>query len=289
MNTVRRILITGAGSGIGLETALQLSRMGHEVIAGIRNPNKFQKLWKSRGEKSPPPFKIARFDVTSAREVKTQIARELKNGPIHTLINNAGYGLYGCFEELPASAFQKQMDTNLQGILNVTKELLPSLRSIENAQIINVSSILGRVVLPTGSAYCTSKWAVSGFTKSLRYELVPLGIQVCAVEPGLIRTEFKTNMQVPSLEKLKGPYGPYNRMIGSEIKEYGSFSTPAFRAGQKIAALVQKRNLPGTYRIGTDAKLVYAATKLIPESWLDLAFRMGTKRRFKNAGMPLDE
>ena len=282
MSLKRRILITGAGSGIGLETALKLSRMGHEVIAGIRNPQKFEKYWKSVGENSAVPFQISKFDVTSPREVKNQIGKLLKQGPIHTLINNAGYGLYGCFEELPDSDFKKQFDTNLFGILNVSRALLPSMRNLENAQIINISSILGRIVLPTGSAYCSSKWAVSGFSRSLRYELEPLGVQVCTVEPGLIRTHFKDNMQVPS-QNLQGPYGPFNRMIASEIKEYGAFSTPANRAGEKLAKLVQRKRLPSNYRIGLDAKLVYAATRILPESVLDFAVQIGTKQQFKKA------
>ncbi len=283
MSTERRILITGAGSGIGLETALHLASMGHEVIAGIRNPQKFEKYWKSRGEGSSPPFSIAKFDVTSQREAKSQIGKLFKTGPIHTLINNAGYGLYGCFEELPDEDFRGQFETNLFGILNVSRLLLPSMRELGNAQIINISSILGRVVLPTGSAYCSSKWAVSGFSRSLRYELAPHGVQVCTVEPGLIRTEFKANMQVPSLKQLQGPYGPFNRMIASELKQYGAFSTPASKAGKKVAALVKKSRLPASYRIGMDAKLVYATTRILPESWLDFAFRMGTKRQFKKS------
>ncbi len=311
MSSTRRILITGAGSGIGLETALKLSENGHTVIAGIRNPDKFKKAWKARAGNTPPPFQISKFDVTKATEVNREIKRLLKDGSIDTLINNAGYGLYGCFEELPDKQFQEQFDTNLFGILNVTRALLPAMRAMHAGQIINVSSILGRVVLPTGSAYCSSKWAVSGFTRSLRYELSPLGIQVCAVEPGLIRTAFKENMRVPAIQESSGnspgrkrsekkslsnpsnrgisrdnhsDYEPFNHMIAAEIKEYGRFSTPAEKAGRKLSALVERRRLPASYRIGLDAKLVYGATRLLPESWLDAALKLGTKRTYNAAG-----
>ena len=141
MSSTRRILITGAGSGIGLETALKLSENGHTVIAGIRNPDKFKKAWKARAGNTPPPFQISKFDVTKATEVNREIKRLLKDGSIDTLINNAGYGLYGCFEELPDKQFQEQFDTNLFGILNVTRALLPAMRAMHAGQIINVSSI----------------------------------------------------------------------------------------------------------------------------------------------------
>ena len=278
MASPKRILITGAGSGIGLETALELSRRKQSVIAGIRNPKKFQAHWKEIGMEGAPPFEIASFDVTRPDQIKKEVARLLKKGPIHCLINNAGYGLYGCFEELNSNDFAHQFDTNVYGIMNVSRALLPHMRERGSGSIINISSILGRIVLPTGSAYCSSKWAVSGFSRSLRYELAPLGLQVCTVEPGLIRTSFKANMQVPSLEKTTGPYSAFNRMIGSEIKQYGRLSTSAARAGKRLADLTMKSSLPASYRIGLDAKLTYALSRTLPESWLDFLFRMGTKR-----------
>ncbi|MCB1302878.1 MAG: SDR family oxidoreductase, partial [Leptospiraceae bacterium] len=190
----RRILITGAGSGIGLETALELFHRGHQVIGIIRNQKKFNAMWKERSTE-PPPFSIINFDVTDEKKAATAVARILKEGPVDVLINNAGYGQYGCFEELPGSDYRQQFETNVFGLMQMTRLVLPSMRKRGKGSILNVSSILGRVALPTGTPYCSSKWAVSGFTRALRFELAPLGIQVCGVEPGLIRTSFKANMQ----------------------------------------------------------------------------------------------
>lgn len=278
MRQQKRILITGAGSGIGLETAIQLSREGHEVLAGIRNGKKFHAHWNERSPGTQIPFTIVPLDVNKPRQIKTEIGKLLRQAPVDTLINNAGYGLYGCFEELDAQSFEDQFQTNLFGLLNVTRAILPSMRERAKGQIVNISSILGRIVLPTGSAYCSSKWAVSGFSRSLRYEMAPFGVQVCNVEPGLIRTAFKSNMQVPSLENIQGPYAGYNRMIAREIKEYGKLSTGAQTAARKLVKLIGRRTLPASFRIGADAKLVYAITRLLPESLQDVLFRFGTAR-----------
>lgn len=274
---MRHILITGASSGIGLALTELLSKNNH-VICMVRNPQKM-KAEIQRLSIPESSITIIKADVSDSRQVQKAL-KKLK--ALDIVINNAGYGLYGAFEELDFNEFRKQIETNFFGCLYVIKHSLPLLYESQDARILNVTSILGQVVLPTGSAYCSSKWALEAFTESLRYELAPFQIQVCAIEPGLIRTGFKSAMQTTALES-KSRFGFLNQLIKDEMQSYGKMSTSAEKAAKKIAKLVQKRKIPARFRVGIDAKFAYLAKNLIPAGIIDSGYRYFTRRLYEKS------
>lgn len=270
-------LVTGAGAGIGLALSLELERRGWFVYAGVRD--------LKRGRRQPGDGahrKVIQLDVNSSKDIQAFVRTVQRSGqPLHLLVNNAGYGLYGAFEELSEKSFRQQFETNFFGVLNLSRALLPALRHAAEldgqAKILNVSSILGRFALPTGTAYCSSKWAIEGFSEALRFELAPFGIQVALIEPGLIRTNFKDNMQAPpDVTNAASPYAPLNRLI--QQRDYRGFSSSAESAARRIAAVAGKRRLAIRYRVGLDARMLNVLRAILPDAWIDLIFRLAVAR-----------
>jgi NAD(P)-dependent dehydrogenase (short-subunit alcohol dehydrogenase family) len=177
--TARRVLITGASSGIGEATALRLARAGWHVLAGVRAAADADRL---RAERLEP----VTIDVTDPATIAA-IAEELGDEPLDGLVNNAGTALAMPLEFLPLDQLRGQLEVNLVGHVAVTQALLPNLRSARG-RVVNVGSIAGRSALPFLGAYAASKHALEAFTDSLRVELRPFGIQVTVIEPGTIAT-----------------------------------------------------------------------------------------------------
>ncbi|MBX7058154.1 MAG: SDR family oxidoreductase [Leptospirales bacterium] len=270
------VLISGASSGIGRALALELERLGVFVYAGVRN------LSRARQDPGESPLrKLLPLDVTrpaqlhQARKVIQKDGRQLL-----VLVNNAGYGLYGAFEELSDSEFRDQYATNFFGLLDLTRTMLPLLHASAAAglrpRILNVSSVLGFLALPTGTAYCSSKWAVEGFTEALRYELAARNIQASLIEPGLIRTNFKNNMASPAAsQKPDSPYAPLNQQIHRQ--GYSRLSTSAEAAARRLAGICLKERPAARYRLGLDAHLYYALHRLLPRPLIDWLMRSAVR------------
>jgi len=179
------ILITGASSGIGKETAKLFQTKGWNVIATMRNPEKEMELTKLNN------VLVTRLDVLDLDSINTTIKEGIqKFGKIDVLLNNAGYGAYGPLESFPRERILKQFNTNVIGLLDVTRAMLPHFRQHKNGTIINVSSMGGKMTFPLGSLYHGTKFAVEGISESLRYEVEQFGGKVKIVEPGAIATDF---------------------------------------------------------------------------------------------------
>ena len=179
------VLITGCSSGIGRETALRFQREGWNVIATMRTPDNEQELVGLANVICPA------LDVTQEATIREAIAEGLaKFGQIDVVINNAGYGLIGPFETFSPDQIDRQFQTNVLGLMSVTREILPHFRKQGSGLLINVASFAGRSIFPLYSVYHASKWAVEGFCDSLQYEVSSHGIQVKIIEPGLVKTEF---------------------------------------------------------------------------------------------------
>lgn len=267
----RVYLVTGATSGIGRALALRAAQAGDIVFAGVRE------LSRAPSSENIRPIQL---DVTNPEDVHRASETILQEcGSIDVLVNNAGFGVYGAFEELSEEQIRAQMETNYFGCLAMARAVLPSMRARRSGTIINVSSILGRITIPTGSAYTASKYAIEAFTESLRQEVRPFGIQVFAVEPGLIRTSFKQNMvKSHAVQKSDSPYAFLNRMIQ---KEYNGFSTSHERAADRIYKLSQKKSPARRYRVGLDASFYYTLSRILPDSLLDNLVALGVRREFK--------
>ena len=204
-------VVTGSSTGIGYETSLILSRNGFLTYATMRNLNKSKNI-KSVATKESLPIQIRQLDVTDEVSVTNAIqAISSEAGRIDVLINNAGYGLNGAFEDLAIDEIKTQYETNVFGLVRTTQAVLPIMRRQRSGTIVNISSGAGRFGFPSSSAYVSTKFAVEGLSESLSYELEPFGIRVVIVEPGVIRTNFLDGVVVA--KKSKDQNSPYSQMM----------------------------------------------------------------------------
>jgi short-subunit dehydrogenase len=204
-------LITGCSSGIGYETALMLARNGFHTFATMRNTKKLDSL-EEIIKKERLDLNIRELDVNDDRSIENTInCVKKETNRIDVLINNAGYGLVGFFEDLTLDEIRNQFETNFFGVLNITKKIIPIMRLQKSGIIINVSSGAGQVGFPGISAYVSTKFAIEGFSESLMYELFPYGIKVVIIEPGVIKTNFFRNCIVSEHSMKKS--SPYSRSL----------------------------------------------------------------------------
>ena len=203
MNKV--ILITGASSGIGKDTALSLIKEGHVVYGVARRLEMMQDIIQAGGH-------AIKMDILKERnidEVVNQIIKEQKR--IDILINNAGYGLWGAVETISIAEAKRQFDVNIFGLAYLTKKIIPLMRKQKSGKIINMSSMGGKVYTPFGAWYHATKYALEGWSDCLRIELKSFGIDVILIEPGVIKTEFQDVMMDSTVERSIGT--PYEKKL----------------------------------------------------------------------------
>jgi NAD(P)-dependent dehydrogenase (short-subunit alcohol dehydrogenase family) len=176
------VLVTGASLGIGRAIATLLQQKGYRVF-GTKLP--------SEAELQHIQFECLDLDITDEDSVQDCVAFVLdKAGRLDVLVNNAGIAMVGAVEETSLEEAQWQLDVNFYGLVRMTKAVLPHLRERQSGTIINISSLLGIMGSPYSAFYAASKHAIEGFTKSLRYEVKPFGIQVAMIEPGFVKTDL---------------------------------------------------------------------------------------------------
>src|ERR1051325_8658842 len=204
-------VVTGSSSGIGYETSLMLARNGFLTYATMRNLNKSENI-KVVATKENLPIRINQLDVTDDVSVKNTVQAILsETGRIDVLVNNAGYGLNGAFEDLAMDEIKAQYETNVFGLIRTTQSVLPIMRRQKSGIIVNISSGAGRFGFPGSSAYISTKFAVEGLSESMSYELEPFGIKVVLVEPGVIMTNIVNTMVVA--RKSQDPNSAYSQMM----------------------------------------------------------------------------
>jgi short-subunit dehydrogenase len=194
-------LVTGASAGIGQSVAIKLNAMGIKTYAAARRVEKMQSLEK-QGIKALP------LDLTVPQSIRDCVAAiEAESGGVTILVNNAGYGLYGSIEEIPLDEARRQFEVNLFGLSALTQLVLPGMRSRRKGKIINISSIGGVAASPYGGWYHATKFALEGYSASLRHELSPFGVEVVIIRPGAIDTEWRSIAGETMLKNSsKGPY-----------------------------------------------------------------------------------
>src|SRR6476646_2610993 len=202
----KTILITGASSGFGRDTAETLFRAGHTVYASMRNAQgKNRQAAEALGKLG---IMTVELDVSDDASVEAGVKKVLvEAGKIDVLVNNAGIMSAGVTEAFTAEQAKVVFDTNVIGLLRVTRAVLPSMRQKRDGLIINIGSILGRVTFPFVSIYGASKFAVEALTDSLRYEVAQLGVEVVEVQPSGYPTNFFTNIQTPAGIEVTESYG----------------------------------------------------------------------------------
>jgi short-subunit dehydrogenase len=255
-------LITGCSSGIGYETALMLARKGVHTFATMRNTKKSEALEKII-EKEKLPLNILELDVNDDASIENTI-RHIKSeaNRIDVLINNAGYGLVGFFEDLTLDEIKKQFETNFFAVLNITKKIVPIMRVQKSGTIINISSGAGQVGFPGISAYVSTKFAIEGFSESLMYELFPFGIKVIIIEPGVIKSNFFRNCIVSERSrKMSSPYFQSLDKIQKNIELMQEHATSPVDVAKVILEVLSYKEPKQRYIVGNDVAMVLEAKK----------------------------
>ncbi len=257
MNKV--ILITGASSGIGKETAKFFQMKNWKVAATMRSPKKSEDLQKIAD------IECFRLDVTDIDSIQTAIKDVLeKFGRIDAIVNNAGYGLVGAFEAATSEQIEKQFQTNVFGLMNVCREILPYFREQKKGTIVNVASVGGRITFPLYSLYHSTKWAVEGFSESLQYEVREFGIKIKIIEPGPIKTDFYDRSQdLTHRENLS----VYNQFIDKVMPNMQKASENA-PDGSVVAEVIYQAVTDDSWKLryGVNTKGILLARKILPDA-----------------------
>jgi short-subunit dehydrogenase len=284
---MKTILITGATAGIGRHAALELVRQGHHVIATGRRENALVALAEEAAKIGKGKLEGIRLDVCDEEAVKAVAADVLErtNGRgIDVLVNNAGYGQMGPLEEVSDAELRKQYDTNVFGLMNVTRAFLPKMRERGNGTIINVSSIGGRTTFPLMGAYNSTKYAVESLSDALRRELAPFGIAVSLVEPGPIRTEFNdTAMATINHDRVGASvYAPVVAQAEKFREKFEKQSAGPEVTTKAIVHAVNARRPRVRYVVPFSSALMLAIVSWLPTRAVDAIFRVMSGLTKKN-------
>ena len=188
-------LVTGSSSGIGYETSLALAREGYFTYATMRDLKK-EAVIKKIAEEENLPLKVIELDVDNDDSVQNAVETIIEEKQrIDVLVNNAGWGIWGTAEDVSIEEFRAQFETNFFSVVRMIQKVVPIMRKQGTGDIVNISSIAGRIGFPVSTAYISSKFAIEGLSESLRYELGPFGIDVIIIEPGVIKTNFFDSMK----------------------------------------------------------------------------------------------
>jgi NAD(P)-dependent dehydrogenase (short-subunit alcohol dehydrogenase family) len=248
-------IVTGSSSGIGYATSLLLARNRFHTYATMRNIEKSADI-QEIANKERLPLQVMQLDVNNDASIRNSIEKiESENERIDVLVNNAGYGLVGAFEDLSVEEIKLQFETNFFGVIRLTQQVLPIMRKQKLGTIVNVSSGAGRIGFPGMSAYVSSKFALEGLSESMSYELEPFGIKLVIIEPGVIRTNFKKNsvMSEKSLDNSSiSPYSSIIQKIDSSISSMVEHATPPEEVAKAILHAVISNNPKLRYLVGND-------------------------------------
>ncbi|MFA0965018.1 SDR family oxidoreductase [Roseivirga sp. BDSF3-8] len=257
----KTVIITGCSSGIDKATALYFGERGYNVIATMRTPE------RENGLEGVKHIDIQKMDVTDRDSIKAVVGYAIeKFGTVDVLVNNAGIGVFGAFEAADEDLIRKQFDTNVFGVMNTIKEILPHFRSRKKGKIINISSGVGKVPLPMQSLYGSTKFALEGFSESLHYELSSLGISVKIVLPGNIKTDFFKSLYVTDITGFPD-YKAYQQKVLTNIEKLNekTGASPEFVASIIYKAATDNKNKL-RYLAGKDISLFAKVRKILPDS-----------------------
>jgi len=254
-------LVTGSSSGIGLETVLALARDGYHTFASMRNTSKAGEL-ENAAKKENLPIEIIELDVDKEESIVSGIKKIIEeSGRLDVLVNNAGYGQFGCTEDVSVEDFRKQFETNFFSIVRIVQEVAPIMRNQNSGIIVNISSVAGRMGLPGSPAYISSKFALEGFGECLRYELGQFGIKTTLIEPGVIKTNFFESMKIPD-SKTDPKYKQLTDHIHSGLKMMVELGTPPSQVAEVIIKAIHDDEMLPRYIVGTDAAMFMEAKKM---------------------------
>ena len=254
-------LVTGSSSGIGFETSLALAREGHHTFASMRDTSKATNL-KEIAIKENIPIEIIELDVDKEESIVNAIKKIVEEaGRLDVLVNNAGYGQFGCTEDVSVEEFRKQFETNFFSIVRIIQEIAPIMRNQNSGNIINISSVAGRIGLPGSPAYISSKFALEGLGECLRYELGQFGIKTTLIEPGVIKTNFFDSMKIPE-SRADPKYKDLTEHILSGLKMMVQMGTEPAQVAQVVMKALHDKEMLPRYVVGADATMFMEAKKM---------------------------
>jgi len=266
-------VITGASSGFGLLIALELARRGHRVIATMRNVNHSGPLMRRAGEAGlAERIECLPLDVTDHQAISETVHYISQTYErLDVIVNNAGMAIGGCIEEIPMEDWKRQLEVNFFGLVAMTQAVLPHMRERREGKIINISSVSGRLGFPGYGPYAASKFAVEGFSESLRLEMLPFGVHVALVEPGAYRTDIWSkgfdhmNTRMPE-------HSPYERFLSAILRYTRNVAQTADdpqHVARVVADIAMSRYPRLRYPLGKGAALSIAGKALLPWKWFE--------------------
>lgn len=264
-------LITGASSGFGLLTAVALAKQGYQVAATMRDPGKAGELLElARKEQVADAVIPLQLDVTDSDSIR-QAVEEIMAwfGQIDLLVNNAGFAVGGYIEELSLEDWRQQMETNFFGVVAMTKAVLPQMRERRSGCIINVGSVSGRVGFPGYGPYAASKFAVEGYSESLRHEMSPYSVRVVLVEPGAFRTEIWHKGLARIVSHENSPYRERLEAVLRYSRLAGQKAPDPIQVANLIARIAAKRSPRLRYPVGQGASAMLWGKERLPWKWLE--------------------
>jgi len=247
-------LVTGSASGLGRYIADAVLASGDRLVATARDPRRLEDLVAKYRDQ----VRTAPLDVVDEHAAHEAVQLAVKTfGRLDVVVNNAGYGDVAPFEQLSSERFKALVDTNFYGVVNVTRAALPIMRRQRSGCILQISSVGGRLALPGSSGYHAAKWAVGGFTEALAQEVAPFNVEVCALEPGGMRTNWGTRAFGSAPDMLPD----YEPSVGAMSKAlaplWGHENSDPARVAQVVLRLAASDRLPAHLLLGSDA-LQYA-------------------------------
>ncbi len=267
MKSAKVILITGCSSGFGLRTAIRLTKSGHHVVATMRDLSRSGTLIDEI-KNAKKEIDLFQMDVTNKKEIK-EVVRLVaaKHGYIDVLVNNAGYGIGGFFEDLSDEEIRAQMETNFFGVQNVTREVIPCMRQRGSGKIINISSIAGVSASPSFGAYNASKWALEGFSESLYHEMKIWGIDVALIEPGTYKTKifYENARYAKNFTNPDSPYYSISQFLAKKVKKYVDGCDKNLEDVPKlIEKLINTKNPPFRNIPDVETCILYRLRRMLP-------------------------
>nr|WP_263327539.1 oxidoreductase [Neobacillus sp. Marseille-Q6967] len=260
-------VVTGASSGFGLLTSIELAKKDFTVIATMRNTTKDTDLMNLAKESDVASRIIVHeLDITNDLSIRRLQESVMKKGTINVLVNNAGYAGAGFTEEITLNEYKQQFETNFFGAVAVTKSFLPLMRKQGYGKIINISSISGEIGFPGLSPYVASKHALEGWSESLRLEMKPYGVDIILIEPGSYKTNiWSTGKQVAEASlKIDSPYQSYMKRIESYIQSGESRYGDPLEVANKIAEISLSSRPKFRYPLGKGVRGGILVKNLLP-------------------------
>ena len=266
-------VVTGCSTGNGLETSLLLAKNGFFTYATMRNLDKSARI-KEIAKKDNLSLEVLQLDVTDDKSVVdavTMISNRHQRNDV--LVNNAGYEHHGAVEELSMEEIRAQFETNFFGAVRVMKAVLPMMRKQRSGTIVNVSSIGGLIGVPLNSAYVGSKFALEGFSESMKYELEGFGIKVILIEPGAVNTNYLDNAkQAQKAMNPDSPYAEFSKKMSAGVKERfkEARSSSPNQVAQVILSAIKSEKPNTRYLVGNDAIAIKERRKNSSDSELEV-------------------